>query len=79
MKTVKQKANLINMKPIIEETCICSICGSMESSPKNGFCINGHDDRLEIDDCIERFIQASENTGLSIDELINKITTWKDK
>jgi hypothetical protein len=60
--------------PIQETRCICVTCGTMLSDPETSYCINGHDDWLEPYDNIETFIRASENLGMSITELKNKIS-----
>ena len=58
---------------IKEKYCICATCGTMYSDHETSFCINGHDDWLEIDDGVENFERASKNTGISVAELISKI------
>jgi hypothetical protein len=43
----------------INANAICLDCGTAKENPKNGFCINDHDNWLEETDEIKRFSEAS--------------------
>ena len=64
---------MTDINNIQEDHCICATCGTQLSHPITAFCINGHDDWLEIDDGIELFQRASLNIGLTINQLKDKI------
>lgn len=59
-------------KGIVEEDCICATCGIQLSDPDTAFCVNGHDDWLERNDDMDIFVRASKNTGMSVDEIMQK-------
>ncbi len=52
---------------------ICITCGSTKEHHITGFCMNDHDNWLEIDDAIEAFQDASERLGVSVEEIIHAI------
>lgn len=57
---------------------ICATCGTTDSNQENGFCINGHDDWLErrdfsISEHNQVIKRAMKTTGLSLEELMNKL------
>lgn len=54
----------------INANAICLDCGTAKENPENGFCINGHDNWLEEEDSVERFLQASVKFNKSSSELI---------
>lgn len=58
--------------------CICGVCGSRDVDNDTGFCINGHDNWVEVSDFfnpdLKGYIsEASKNLGLSIPYLFAKI------
>lgn len=57
----------------INANAICLDCGTAKQNSVNGFCINDHDNWLEIDDNIERFSEASEKFKKTVDEIIFSI------
>lgn len=65
------------MSEIKEKYCICATCGSQLSDSETSFCINGHDDWLERDDNFEIFSRASQNIGLTPQELMKRILKTK--
>lgn len=57
---------------------ICLECGTTIENLKNGFCINNHDNWLEVTDDAYRFEIAMKKFGLTISQLIEAIETGTD-
>lgn len=52
---------------------ICLSCGSTKENLQNAFCINGHDNWLELNDEAERFQIALERFRVPLNEIILSI------
>lgn len=52
---------------------ICYKCGTAQENPDNGYCINGHDNWLEIIDDSKRLGRAAKKFGITVEKLAEHI------
>ena len=57
----------------MKANAICLDCGTTNEDSQTGFCINGHDNWLELQDDVELFEQASKKFGASLGEIKDAI------
>jgi hypothetical protein len=57
---------------------VCLTCGSTKQDPITAFCINDHDNWLEIDDTIELFSYAVDRFNLPVSDIVDSIRNNKD-
>lgn len=55
--------------PFLNANAICFECGSAKEDSKTGYCINDHDNWIELDDPIERIKEATKKFNISIEKL----------
>lgn len=62
----------------LSANALCLDCGITKENPENGFCTNGHDNWLEMDDEAERFSIACKKFKVDMPTIINSIKTNTD-
>lgn len=55
------------------KNAICATCGCVESDSKTGYCVNMHDNWLELEDGVDAFMKASAHLGVNVEELVTAI------
>jgi hypothetical protein len=73
---LRQLAGIGLNKPETMPQAICGTCGTKETDQDNGYCINGHDNWVELRDFehnIEHVRSACQNLGITMDDLVNRL------